>query len=142
MHDVMQPKWTMPGRIKYIPNKVMDLDTISNKYCPRGEFQKLEEELWSLTMKNSDIVAYTARFSDLVILCPGMVPTESKKVVRFIWSLSPQIQGNVIDAKPLIFYSAKNLAQTLVNHGVRQGFMVPIPEQPKEGGSKKKLWNK
>ena len=26
----VQPKWTMPGRVKYIPNIVMGLDTISN----------------------------------------------------------------------------------------------------------------
>ena len=27
MHDAMQSKWTMPSRVKYIPNIVMDLDT-------------------------------------------------------------------------------------------------------------------
>nr|KAJ0210217.1 hypothetical protein LSAT_V11C400167670 [Lactuca sativa] len=27
MHDAMQPKWTMSGRVKYIPIIVMDLDT-------------------------------------------------------------------------------------------------------------------
>lgn len=107
------------------------------EYCPHGEIQKLKQELWGLTMKNSDIAAYTARFGDLVILCPGMVPTESKKIERFIWGLSPQLQGNVIVANPLIFYSARRLAQTLVDHGVRQGFMVPIPEQPKEGAAKR-----
>ena len=25
MHDAMQPKWTMSGRVKYIPKIVMDL---------------------------------------------------------------------------------------------------------------------
>ncbi|XP_023734054.1 uncharacterized protein LOC111881896 [Lactuca sativa] len=113
------------------------------EYCPHGEIQKLEEEIWSLTMKDSDIVAYTARFSDLVILCPGMVPTKSKKVDRYIWGLSPQIQGNVIATKPLTFDSAKQLAQTLVDHGVLHGSMVPIPEKPKEeSGNNKKFWNK
>ena len=90
-------------------------------------------------MKDSDIATYTARFSDLAILCTGMVPNESKKVEICIWGHSPQIQRNVIVANPHTFDSAKNLAQTLVDHGVRQGFMVPIPEQPKEGGNKKKF---
>ena len=54
-----------------------------------GEIQKLEQELWGLTMKDSDIAAYTAMFTDLAILCQGMVPTESKKVEIFIWGLSP-----------------------------------------------------
>lgn len=88
-------------------------------------------------MKDSDIAAYTVRFSDLAILCPGMVPTESKKVERYIWGISPQIQGNVIVTNSLTFDSAKRLAQTLVDHGVHQGFMVPILEQPMERGSKK-----
>ncbi|GKD70174.1 putative reverse transcriptase domain-containing protein, partial [Tanacetum coccineum] len=28
-------------------------------YCPRTEIQKMESELWNLTMKNNDLVAYT-----------------------------------------------------------------------------------
>ena len=35
-------------------------------------------------MKGSDIVSYTARFSELVALCPNMVPTEGKKTERYI----------------------------------------------------------
>ncbi|KAL7606903.1 hypothetical protein Lser_V15G19246 [Lactuca serriola] len=54
------------------------------KYYPRGEMQKLEQELWSLKMKGNDIAAYTARFSDLALLCPGMVTPEIKKVERYI----------------------------------------------------------
>ena len=79
-------------------------------YCPRGEVQILEQQLCNLTMKDSDIAAYTARFSDLAILCPGMVTSESKKVERYIWGLTPPIQGNVIAANPLTFDSAKRLA--------------------------------
>lgn len=32
----MLPKWTMPGRVKYIPEIVMDLDTLSNSFSPGG----------------------------------------------------------------------------------------------------------
>ncbi|GJT91967.1 hypothetical protein Tco_1080812 [Tanacetum coccineum] len=28
-------------------------------YCPRNEIQKMESELWNLTVKNNDLVAYT-----------------------------------------------------------------------------------
>ena len=31
------------------------------EYCPRGEMQKLEHELWNLKMKGSDIAACTSR---------------------------------------------------------------------------------
>ena len=64
-------------------------DLMIGEYCPRGEVQKLEQELWSLTMKGSNIVAYMPRFSDLVALCLGMVPTESKKIERYIWGIVP-----------------------------------------------------
>ena len=83
------------------------------EYCPKGEVKKLKQELWRLTMKNSDIAAYTARFSDVDILYPGMVAPESKKVERYIWGLPPIIQGNVIAENPLNLDSAKRLAQTL-----------------------------
>lgn len=50
------------------------------EYYLRGEIQKLDPELWSLTMKRSDIATYTTRFSDLVVLFPSMVTPESKMV--------------------------------------------------------------
>lgn len=50
-------------------------DLMIEEYCPRGEIHKLEQELWSLTIRGSNIVVYTARFSELVALCPNMVPT-------------------------------------------------------------------
>ena len=53
-------------------------------YCSRDEVQKLEQELCSLAMKGSDIVAYTNIFSALASLCSGMVTPESKKVESYI----------------------------------------------------------
>ena len=68
------------------------------------------------------------RFNDLAALCPGMVTPENKKVERYIWGLSPQIQGHVLASNPTTFDSAKRLAQRLVDHGVHQGMMTPTPE--------------
>ena len=94
-------------------------DLMIEEYCPRGEIQKLEEELWSLTMKGSNVVAYTARFCELVALCPNMVHTEGKKIERYIWGLVPPYQGNVFASQPTTFDSAKRLAQRLIDLGVR-----------------------
>ena len=69
-------------------------------------------------MKGFDISAYTTRFSDLALLCSGMVTPESKKVEMYIWALTPLTQGNVIAANPLTFDNAKRLAHTLEDHGV------------------------
>ena len=58
-------------------------------------------------MKGSNMVSYTARFSELVALCPNLVPTEGKKIERYIWGLVPPYQGNVLSSNPATFDSAK-----------------------------------
>ena len=75
-------------------------DLMIEEYCPRGEIQKLEQDLWSLTMKGSDVVSYTTRFSELVALCASMVPTKGKKIERYIWGLVPPYQGECPIIKP------------------------------------------
>ncbi|XP_052622350.1 uncharacterized protein LOC128127712 [Lactuca sativa] len=80
---------------------------LMREYCPRVEIQKLEQELWSLEMVSSDISTYTNRLCDLTILCPDMVSPESKKIVRYIWGLSPQSQSSVLASRPDTFDSAK-----------------------------------
>ena len=54
------------------------------EYCLGGEIQKMEQELWNLTVQNSNITAYISRFSELSLLCPGMITLEGKKIDRFI----------------------------------------------------------
>nr|GEV54676.1 retrotransposon protein, putative, Ty3-gypsy subclass [Tanacetum cinerariifolium] len=51
-------------------------------YCPRNEVQKMETELWNLTMKGNDLTAYTQRFQELILLCTRMVPDEKDRVKR------------------------------------------------------------
>ncbi|GKG31600.1 reverse transcriptase domain-containing protein, partial [Tanacetum coccineum] len=34
-------------------------------YCPRNEIQKMETELWNLTVKGNDLTAYNQRFQEL-----------------------------------------------------------------------------
>ncbi|GKA97984.1 hypothetical protein Tco_0825878 [Tanacetum coccineum] len=55
---------------------------MTEEYYPRNELQKMETELWNLTVKGTDIVGYTKRFQKLALLCPGMVTHEYKKVER------------------------------------------------------------
>ncbi|XP_023735891.2 uncharacterized protein LOC111883799 [Lactuca sativa] len=120
-----------------------DLKTMLMKeYCPRGEIQKLEEELWGLKMTGSDILSYTSRLNDLAILCPGMVPSESKKVERYIWGLSSQLQGSVLASRTTTFDSAKELAQQLIDHKGIHGTVTTTFEQAKGGNNKRKFWNK
>ena len=107
-------------------------ELMREEYCPLGEIQKLEQELWDLTMVGSDIVTYTDRFSELAALCPGMITSEKKKIERYIWGLTAPTQGNVLSSNPATFDSAKRLAQRLIDHGVRHSVKVPIPESSRE----------
>nr|GEY85401.1 hypothetical protein [Tanacetum cinerariifolium] len=52
-------------------------------YCPRTEIEKMESELWNLTVKNNDLAAYTQRFQELTMMCTKMVPEEEDRVEKF-----------------------------------------------------------
>ncbi|GJV53467.1 putative reverse transcriptase domain-containing protein [Tanacetum coccineum] len=55
---------------------------MTKAYCPRNEVQKMENELYNLSVKGTDVVGYTQRFQELALLCPGMVLDEEKKIKR------------------------------------------------------------
>ncbi|GJV82928.1 putative reverse transcriptase domain-containing protein [Tanacetum coccineum] len=54
------------------------------EFCPIEEIQRMEHELWSLKVKEYDIVAYTQRFNELALMCPRMVKPERVKVDSYI----------------------------------------------------------
>ncbi|GJW10226.1 reverse transcriptase domain-containing protein, partial [Tanacetum coccineum] len=70
-------------------------------YYPRNEIQKMEPELWNLTIKNNDLAAYTQIFQELTMICTKIVPEEEDRVEKFIRGLPDNIQGNVIAAEPI-----------------------------------------
>ncbi|GKC57950.1 putative reverse transcriptase domain-containing protein, partial [Tanacetum coccineum] len=55
---------------------------MTDEYCLRNELQRMEYELWNLTLKGDDIDGYTNRFYELAALCPSMVTPEYKKIER------------------------------------------------------------
>ncbi|GJS56840.1 putative reverse transcriptase domain-containing protein [Tanacetum coccineum] len=57
---------------------------MTTEYCPATEIEKMEQELWTLTLKGDDIEAYSNRFHELVLMCPELMPTESKKIGKYI----------------------------------------------------------
>ena len=94
---------------------------VRDEYCPRSEIQNIEQEFWNLTMKGSDLLSYNQRFSDLAVLCPGMVTPDHVKIEKYIWGLCPEIQANVISSRPTTLHSAKTIAQRLTDTHIRQG---------------------
>ncbi|GKA45608.1 putative reverse transcriptase domain-containing protein [Tanacetum coccineum] len=84
-------------------------------YCPRNEIQKMETELWNLTVKNNDLTAYTQRFQELTMMCTKMVPEEEDRVEKFIGGLPNNIQGNVIAAEPTRLQDAIQIVNNLMD---------------------------
>ncbi|GJW77368.1 reverse transcriptase domain-containing protein [Tanacetum coccineum] len=60
---------------------------LTNKYCPRTEVRKMEDELYNLTIKGNDLKPYVRRFQELAVLCPNMVPNTEKLLEAFIRGL-------------------------------------------------------
>ncbi|GKB75230.1 reverse transcriptase domain-containing protein [Tanacetum coccineum] len=96
-------------------------------YCPRNEIQKMETELWNLTVKNNDLTAYTQRFQELTMMCTKMVPEEEDRVEKFIGGLPDNIQGNVIAAEPTRLQDAVQIANNLMDKKLK-GYAVKNAE--------------
>nr|GEY47573.1 putative reverse transcriptase domain-containing protein [Tanacetum cinerariifolium] len=73
---------------------------IIDKYCPRGEIQKLESEYWNLKVKGLDLLNYNQCFQELARICDRMFLEESAKVERYIGGLPDMIHGSVKALKP------------------------------------------
>ncbi|GJV47987.1 putative reverse transcriptase domain-containing protein [Tanacetum coccineum] len=88
-------------------------------YCPRNEIQKMETELWNLTVKTNDLTAYTHRFQELTMMCTKMVPEEEGRVEKFIGGLPDNIQGNVIAAEPTRIQDVVRIANNLMDQKLK-----------------------
>ncbi|GJZ51166.1 putative reverse transcriptase domain-containing protein [Tanacetum coccineum] len=92
-------------------------------YYPRNEIQKMESEMWNLTVKNNDLAAYTHRFQELTMMCTKMVPEEEDQVEKFIGGLPDNIQGNVIAIEPAKLQDAVRMANNLMDQKLK-GYAV------------------
>ncbi|GJT36849.1 reverse transcriptase domain-containing protein [Tanacetum coccineum] len=88
-----------------------------------NEIQKIETELWNLTVKNNDLIAYTLRFQELTMMRTKMVPEEEDRVEKFIGCLPDNIQGNVIAAEPTRLKDAVRIANNLMDQKLK-GYAV------------------
>ncbi|GJU47401.1 putative reverse transcriptase domain-containing protein [Tanacetum coccineum] len=75
------------------------LKLMTEVYCPRNEIQKMETELWNLSVKNNDMATYTQR------------------------GLPDNIQGNVIAAEPTRLQDAVRIANNLMDQKLK-GYAV------------------
>nr|GFA64905.1 putative reverse transcriptase domain-containing protein [Tanacetum cinerariifolium] len=89
------------------------------EYCPSTEIQRMEQELWTLTLKGDDIEVYNNHFHKLDLMCPELMSTKNKKVDRFIRRFPERIKGNITSSKPTTLHDAINMARELVEQAVQ-----------------------
>ncbi|GJT95293.1 putative reverse transcriptase domain-containing protein [Tanacetum coccineum] len=106
---------------------------MTEEFCPPEEIQRMENELWNLRVKETDISSYTTCFNELVLLCPEMVPTEQKKIEAYICGLSKNIKGEVTSSKPTTLNKAVQMAHTLMEQKVKA-------KAEREADNKKRKW--
>ncbi|GJS88719.1 putative reverse transcriptase domain-containing protein [Tanacetum coccineum] len=111
--------------MNWLNNKLM-----TEVYCPRNEIQKMETELWNLTVKGNDLTAYTQRFQELILLCTRMVPDEEDRVERFIGGLPDNIQGEL---QGYAARSAENKRRMESNLRDNRGQQPPFKRQNTSG---------
>nr|GEV42391.1 hypothetical protein [Tanacetum cinerariifolium] len=90
-----------------------------NVHTLATEIQKMEQELWTLTLKGDDIEAYNNCFHELALMCLDLVPNEKKKVERYSRGFLERIKGNITSLKPTTLYEAINMARELVEQAVQ-----------------------
>ncbi|GJS01512.1 putative reverse transcriptase domain-containing protein [Tanacetum coccineum] len=83
-----------------------------------------------LVNANYDIEAYKNRFHELALMCPELVPTERKKIEKYVRGFPERIKGNITSSKPATLHDAINMARELVEQSV-QGRSTRIGESNK-----------
>ncbi|GKE32011.1 reverse transcriptase domain-containing protein [Tanacetum coccineum] len=81
------------------------------KYCPRNEVKQMENELWNLKVKGTNLTAYNQRFQELILLW---------LLERYIERLPLNIKGNVTSSKPVDLHEAIEIAQELMYQVVQE----------------------
>ncbi|GKC22240.1 reverse transcriptase domain-containing protein [Tanacetum coccineum] len=94
---------------------------LTNKYCPRTEVKKMEDEfLYNLSVKGNDLKPYVRRFQELTTLCPNMIPNAEKLMEVFINGLPRSIEGNVTASKPQTLDEVINISQRLMDQIIKR----------------------
>ncbi|GJZ13073.1 putative reverse transcriptase domain-containing protein [Tanacetum coccineum] len=87
---------------------------MTQNFCPRSVLQRLEQELYNLKLKGTDIDGYSNRFHELALWIPRMVEPEQVKVEKYIRGLSKNIRGDVTSSRPVSIDEAVRMAYQLM----------------------------
>ncbi|GJU14894.1 reverse transcriptase domain-containing protein [Tanacetum coccineum] len=107
-------------------------ELLTNKYCPRTEVKKMEDEFYNLVVKGNDLKTYIRRFQELAVLCPNMVPNAEKLVEVFINGLPRSIEGNVTASKPQTLEEAINIAHRLMDQIIKRDSVLETNDRKRK----------
>ncbi|GJZ01190.1 reverse transcriptase domain-containing protein [Tanacetum coccineum] len=114
---------------------------LTNKYFPRTEVKKMEDEFYNLVVKGDDLKTYVKRFQELAVLCPNMVPNSEKLIEAFIGGLPQSIVGNVTASKPHSLEEAINIAQRLMDQILKRNYVQETNDQKRKFDDRRNTTN-
>nr|GEW68766.1 reverse transcriptase domain-containing protein [Tanacetum cinerariifolium] len=98
----------------------------------RNEVKQMENKLWNLKVKGTNLTTYNQHFQELILLCLEMVPNTDRLLERYIEDLPLNIKGNVTSSKPVDLNEAIEIAQ---------GMMYQVVQKLGENSGDKRKWN-
>ncbi|GJU84403.1 putative reverse transcriptase domain-containing protein [Tanacetum coccineum] len=124
-HECGVKRWKLCFTSATVQRDIRELMKLMTEvYCLRNEIQKMETELWNLSVKNNDMATYTQWFQELTMMCTKMVPEGEDQVEKFIGGLLDNIQGNVIAAGPTRLQDVVQIANNLMDKKLKGYFNV------------------
>ncbi|KAJ0477345.1 putative retrotransposon gag domain-containing protein [Helianthus annuus] len=91
-------------------------ELMTEKFCPRHEIKKLEDEFWVLEQDSGDNVAYNKQFHELSKMCPYLFTPLTRLIEQYIKGLPPVIKDTMEGSKPETREAAMRLAGQLIEN--------------------------
>ncbi|KAJ9552858.1 hypothetical protein OSB04_016903 [Centaurea solstitialis] len=91
-----------------------------SQFCPLAATKKMEEEFLQLKQGTLSVQEYTTRFIEKSRFAEVYVPTEERRVERYIWGLTGSIREFVMGKDPTTFQAAINAAELIEREKDRQ----------------------
>ncbi|GJR15583.1 putative reverse transcriptase domain-containing protein [Tanacetum coccineum] len=115
---------------------------MTDKYCLRGEVEKLEGEMWNLKFKGTDMVGYNQQFQELALMYARMFPEESNKIEKYVDGLPDMIHESVMASKPKTMQDAIEFATELMDKKIHTFLKRQRSSKKKPYGGSKPLYSK
>ncbi|GJV19199.1 putative reverse transcriptase domain-containing protein [Tanacetum coccineum] len=127
-------KRTIGVEAAYAMNWVELMKLMTEVYCPRNEIQKMETELWNLTVKGNDLTAYTQRLQDAIRIANQLMDKKVQGYAERSAENKRRMESNLRDNRgqqPSFKRqntSGQNMARAYTaGNNERRGYARPLP---------------